>query len=89
MDSTANRTKFFDEQIDRQLKEASGMVDPVQRSQLYQNIEQQVMQSYPLIPLFYLSIDRVYQPNVKGVYSSALGAHNVRLHRFWLSSSPR
>ena len=89
VDSTANRTKFFDEHIDSQLKQASGMVDPVQRAQLYQKIEQQVMQSYPLIPLFYLSIDRVYQPNVMGVYSSALGAHNVRLHRFWLSLSSR
>lgn len=62
------------------------MGDPVQRAKLYQKIEKQVMQAYPIIPLFYLSIDRIYQSNVKGVYSSALGSALVRLNRVWLSS---
>lgn len=84
--SPVNRTRYRDAKIEKLLKQASGTVDPVQRAQLYQEIEKKVMLAYPIIPLFYLSIDRVYQPDVKGIQSSALGAHTVRLHRVWLSS---
>jgi ABC-type transport system substrate-binding protein len=88
-DSPVNRTGYLDSQIESALTQAAGMVDPVQRAQMYQKIEKQVMQAYPIIPLFYLSIDRVYQPDVKGITVSALGAQAVRLHRVWLSSNER
>jgi len=83
-DSPANFTGFRNDQIDRMLVEARGIVDPVQRAEMYQQIEKRILQTCPIIPLFYLSIDRVYQPEVQGVKISALGAHTMPLHRIWL-----
>ena len=88
-DSPVNYTRYNNPEIDHLLRQAGGMVDPVERSHAYQQIEKKVMQTTPIIPLFYLSIDRVYQPSVKGITISALGAHTVRLHRVWLDSAER
>lgn len=86
-DSPVNYTGFRRQEIDNLLKQASGMIDDVKRAQLYQEIEKQIMQTQPVIPLFYLSIDRVYQPEVQGIHSSPLGWQAVRLHRTWLKST--
>lgn len=83
-DSPANFGRFRSNQIDQLLVEARGIVDPVQRAEMYQQIEKRILQACPIIPLFYLSIDRVYQPEVQGVKISALGAHTMPLHRIWL-----
>jgi ABC-type transport system substrate-binding protein len=83
-DSPANFTGFRNDQIDQMLIEARGIVDPVQRAEMYQQIEKRILQTCPIIPLFNLSIDRVYQPEVQGVKISALGAHTMPLHRIWL-----
>jgi ABC-type transport system substrate-binding protein len=83
-DSPVNFTGFRNDQIDQMLVEARGIVDPVQRADMYQQIEKRILQTYPIIPLLYLSIDRVYQPEVQGVKISALGADTMPLHRIWL-----
>mgnify|MGYP001823946781 FL=1 len=83
-DSPANFTGFRNDQIDQMLIEARGIVDPVRRAEMYQQIEKRILQTYPIIPLFYLNIDRVYQSEVQGVKISALGAHTMSLHRIWL-----
>ena len=44
------------------------------------------MGQYPIIPLFYLSIDRLYQPYVQIAHISALGAHTMPLNRVWLQT---
>ena len=54
---------------------ARGIVDPIKRADMYRNIEALVLKSSPIIPLLYLSVDRVYQPGVQGINISALGAH--------------
>ena len=83
-DSPANFTGFRNDQIDQMLIEARGIVDPVRRAEMYQQIEKQILQTCPIIPLFYLSIDRVYQPEVQNIKISALGADTMPLHRIWL-----
>lgn len=88
-DSPNNFMKFRDGDVDQMLREARGVVDPVERANLYQKIESRVMASLPLIPLFYMSVDRVYQPNVKSVKVSALGAHTMPLNRIWLDPAVR
>jgi ABC-type transport system substrate-binding protein len=84
-DSPANFTRFRNDQIDQMLVEARGIVDPVERAQKYQTIEKLVLNSCPIIPLFYLSIDRVYQPSVQGVQLNALAAEHMPYHRIWLN----
>ena len=83
-DSPANFTRFRNDQIDQMLIKARGIVDPVQRAGMYQQIEKRILQACPIIPLLYLSIDRVYQPEVQGVKISALGADTMPMHRIWL-----
>lgn len=82
--SSVNFTGYGKEEVDSLLKKAAATVDEVKRAELYQNIEREVMAEHPIIPLFYLSIDRVYQSWVKGIQSSPLGWQAVRLHRTWL-----
>ncbi len=83
-ESPTNFMKFKDEGVDRMLLAARGIVDPVERAKMYQKIEADIMASAPLIPLFYMSVNRVYQSYVKSVNVSALGAHTMPLNRIWL-----
>jgi len=86
-ESPTNFMKFQDENVDRMLLTARGIVDPVERAKMYQKIEAAIMESAPLIPLFYMNVDRVYQPYVKSVNVSALGAHTMPLNKIWLDKS--
>ena len=85
--SSVNFGSYSNAMVDGLLKEAAATVDEVKRAELYQNIERKVMEDYPIIPLFYLSINRVYQSWVKGIQISPLGWQAVRLHRMWLDST--
>ncbi len=85
-DSPANFMRYQNKDVDQMLLTARGIIDPVERAEMYQRIEKIVLKSSPLIPLFYLSVDRVYQSTVKGVQPSALGAHTMQLHRVWLKA---
>jgi ABC-type transport system substrate-binding protein len=87
-ESPTNFMKFQEDAVDKQLLTARGIVDPVARAGMYQKIESSVLASAPLIPLFYMNVDRVYQPYVKSVNLSALGAHTMPLNRVWLDQSP-
>ncbi|MCK5099954.1 MAG: ABC transporter substrate-binding protein [Desulfobacteraceae bacterium] len=86
-DSPVNFMKLQDENVDKMLSTARGIVEPVERAKAYQKIEALIMESAPLIPLFYMSVDRVYQPYVKSVKVSALGAHTMPLNKIWLDKS--
>ncbi|MBU2628489.1 MAG: ABC transporter substrate-binding protein [Proteobacteria bacterium] len=88
-ESPTNFMKFQDKTVDQMLLTARGIVDPVDRAKVYQKIETVIMDSAPLIPLFYMSVDRVYQPYVKSVTVSALGAHTMPLNQIWLDKSPQ
>jgi ABC-type transport system substrate-binding protein len=85
-DSPVNFMRYQNKDVDQMLLTARGIVDPVERAEMYQRIEARILKSSPLIPLFYLSVDRVYQSTVQGIQPSALGAHTMPLHRVWLKA---
>ncbi len=87
-DSPVNFMRFKDSRVDKMLLDARGIVDPVKRAEMYRKIEAIVLESSSIIPLFYLSVDRVYQPGVQGINVSALGAQSMTLHRIWLKGEP-
>jgi ABC-type transport system substrate-binding protein len=87
-DSPVNFMRYQNKEVDQMLLTARGIVDPVERAEMYQQIEKIVLKSSPLIPLFYLSIDRAYQPTVQGVQPNALGADIMSFHRVWLQAPP-
>ena len=82
--SSNNFMQYRDEWVDTILERARGVVNPVQRVKLYQEIESRIMFSTPLIPLMYLNVNRVYQPYVKNINVGALGAHATILDSVWL-----
>jgi ABC-type transport system substrate-binding protein len=86
-DAASNFTRYGNPDVDRIIQEARSLLDPLQRAQAYTRLEQTILEDSPIIPLFYLSVDRIYQPYVKGVTLSALDFQDTRLHRVWLDSA--
>jgi ABC-type transport system substrate-binding protein len=85
-DSPVNFGGYADPKADQMISNALGIVDPVERAKKYQEIERYILNQYPIIPMFYLSIDRIYQPYVQDVHISALGAHTMPLNRVWFET---
>lgn len=85
--SRVNFMRYRNETMDALLRRMSQVVDPIERAGLCQQMEREVAETAPLIPLFYLSVDRVYQPNVRGIEVSALGEEAGSLFRVWLKAS--
>jgi oligopeptide transport system substrate-binding protein len=71
--SPVNFTGFSSPEVDRLLEKARGMVDPLQRSQLYRQAEKRVLEEVPLIPLAFLATQAVFSPRVKGMALSVIG----------------
>ncbi len=86
-DSQVNFMRYRDSAVDAFFREASRLSDPMERAGLYHRIEGMVADSCPLIPLFYLGVDRVYQAYIRGVEVSALGEQAVSYRRVWLTTS--
>ena len=87
-DSAANFGRYQNEETDRLLAEARGIIDPVERSRAYRAVEEHILEATPIIPLFYLSVDSVYQPYVKNTSVRALGPQHMILDRVWLEKKP-
>jgi ABC-type oligopeptide transport system substrate-binding subunit len=84
--SKVNYMRFRNDGIDTVLRRARGVADPIERANLYRQMEEAVAASYPLVPLFYLSVDRIYQPYTRGIEMSALGEPYISYHRVWLDA---
>jgi ABC-type transport system substrate-binding protein len=84
--SQVNYMRYQNEEIDTILKTTSRIVDPIERATLCQRIQEVASASCPLIPLFFLSVDRVYQPTVRGIEVSSMGAELVAYRHVWLNA---
>ncbi len=85
-DSPNNLMRYQSKVVDQMLLTARGIVDPVERAEMYRRIEALILKSSPLIPLFYLSIDRVYQSSVQGIQLNPLAAEFMPFHQVWLKA---
>ena len=84
--SAANFMGYKDEEVNSLILSARGKSDPAERAQMYREIEALIMESTPVIPLIYPSVDRVYKSYVQGAQPSALGADYMSLHRVWIKN---
>lgn len=82
-----NYMRFRNPKVDQLLQGALGIVDVVERARSYQEIEDIVEKSYPIIPLIYLSKDFAYQPYVQGVQLSASGVANISFYEVYLKKN--
>ena len=78
--------RFQDDALDQELIMARGIIDSIERMAKYRTLEEKILAQVPVIPLFYLSVDRVYQASVQAAQPSALGAHTMSLHGVWLKT---
>ncbi|NLJ27655.1 MAG: ABC transporter substrate-binding protein [Deltaproteobacteria bacterium] len=83
-DSQNNFMRYKDNKVDKMLRDAVGMLDPIARAEMYQQLQRTILDSVPIIPLLYLSVDSAYQPFVQGIQVSPLGAHTMSYHRVWV-----
>ena len=83
--SPVNFMRYPGDKTEEMFTRARQTVGAVERSTIYRGIESILLESFPLIPLFYMSVDRVYQPQVKGITVNALGAHTMTLNHIWLN----
>jgi peptide/nickel transport system substrate-binding protein len=83
--SRSNMTRYQNSQVDRLLDRARAEQDYLKRINLYRQTERLIMEDSPLIPLSYLSYERLFQPYVHSIEVSALGDPYIPMRKIWLA----
>jgi len=82
--SRTNRMGYENNTIDRLLENARQEVDYIKRIQTYRDVQDRVMQDAPLIPQHVNSFNYLFQPWVKGIEVSYLGAAYIPFRKIWI-----
>jgi len=82
--SRTNRMGYQDDDIDQMLESARREVDYIKRIETYREVQRQVMQDAPLIPQHVNSFNYLFQPWVKGIEVSYLGAAYIPFRKIWI-----
>ena len=82
--SPYNFMGYGNQRVDESLSEALTRVDIMNRTVIYREVEALILQDAPIIPLLYLTFESAFQPYVKGLQISALGAPYIPLKKIWL-----
>jgi peptide/nickel transport system substrate-binding protein/oligopeptide transport system substrate-binding protein len=73
--------------VDKLLEEARRETDYMKRVDLYREVQKDVMMEAPLICQHVNSFNYLFQPWVKGVKVSYLGAAYVQFEKIWIEKS--
>ncbi len=84
--SPYNHTGYANPDVDRLLESARREMDPVARADLYAEIERRILADVPIIPIAFQRFETAYQPYVRGVEVSALGAPYIPMRKVWLDA---
>lgn len=82
--SRTNRTGYSNPEIDRMLEKARVELDYMKRVEQYRKIEKLVMRDTPFICQHINCFNYVFQPWVKGVNMSHLGANYLSFRNVWI-----
>lgn len=82
--SRTNRMGYANITIDRMLENARQEVDYIKRIQTYRDVQDQVLQDAPLIPQHVNSFNYLFQPWVKGIEVSYLGAAYIPFRKIYI-----
>jgi ABC-type transport system substrate-binding protein len=83
-ESAYNFMRYSNSRVDSLLTQALVETDVLTRVELYREAERLVLADAPMIPWIYLTFESVFQPYVKGLEISALGAPYIPLKKIWL-----
>ncbi len=87
--SKYNYMGYANPDVDQLLEQGRIELDPIRRVEVYQQAEARILADVPVIPFAQLWFERAYQPYVKGVEVSALGAPYVAMRKVWLDRPAR
>jgi ABC-type oligopeptide transport system substrate-binding subunit len=78
-------TRYRNSRVDRLLDVARGEQTYLTRLDLYRQAERLIIEDSPIIPLSYLSYDRLFQPYVRSIEVNALGDPYIPMRKIWLA----
>jgi len=67
-----NYTRFANDEFDALYEKALGENDNAKRYELYQQMDQIIMDNAPVVPLYYDEVVRLTKPYVKGLEGNAI-----------------
>lgn len=79
-----NFASYGNPEADRLMDEAKKEIDMLKRADLYRRAEEIVLGDAPLVPILHRTYEEIYQPYVKGIEVSALGAPYIPMKKVWL-----
>ncbi len=79
-----NFASYRNSEADRLMEKARKELDTLKRTDLYRKAEEIVLEDAPLIPILHRTYEEIYQPYVKGIEVSALGAPYIPMKKIWL-----
>ena len=82
--SVYNFMGYSNPRVDSLLSQALVESDIIKRVRLYRQAERMILEDAPMIPFMYWVFEAVFQPYVKGIQISALGAPYIPLKKIWL-----
>jgi ABC-type transport system substrate-binding protein len=82
--SPYNFMGYESQRVDALLSKALTRVDLLNRAAIYREVEALILEDAPMVPLLYLTFESAFQPYVKGIQISALGAPYIPLKKIWL-----
>jgi ABC-type transport system substrate-binding protein len=85
-DSPANFMHYKNAQVDEKLSTAIELIDTTQRMEIYRQLEVDILEAMPIIPLFFYNVDQVFQPYVQDAKISALGVVLTSFSKIWLKT---
>lgn len=83
--SRNNLTRYQNPRVDRILDQARAELEYLKRIELHRQAERLIMEDAPVIPLNYLSYERLFQPYVQSIEVSALGDPYIPMRKIWLA----
>lgn len=87
--SKTNRTFYQNPQLDQMLEAARRETDYRRRIRLYRDMERMMVQQAPWISQHHRVFEYLYQPYVRGMQITSLGAHYVPMKKIWLQKRKR
>ena len=79
-----NFSSYSNPEVDRLLERARKELAPLKRVEMYRKAEEIILEEAPVIPILHRTFEMVYQPYVKGIEVSPLGAPYIPMNKVWL-----
>jgi peptide/nickel transport system substrate-binding protein/oligopeptide transport system substrate-binding protein len=82
--SSRNFFGYANPVVDGLLTRARAEQDPLQRVELYRRAEEQILEDAPVLPIWHLTYERLFQSYVRSVEVNGLGDPYIPLRKIWL-----